>query len=704
MLEAEGNTHMGNQDDKLDRFAENGRCAQQELPHKSGGKMFSRRALIASIGLTGAAVVSGGLVNTIAADPGDPIGDLTDLETTNKTNIVSAINENVHRLGEKVTYAESIASMKALDALKENDLVATLGYYNPNDGGHGMYVIKNDSSLVDNGGLCHELNNGLKAVLVIENGQVNFRQFGAKSLQDNMNVKYDNEPHMMRFLNSWGRGVTNDPTITLLIPQGIWCFSDTHIFRRNGIHIIGYNGFVATKANKTVIAPMNNNQQYVWKLGGLADFSDPFAQGIAENSRDKYHMTDISLEHLTFTSFNGDITHTARSFREIYHVQRAVLFLDWVAFGVFNNINFLYIDGTGLALKSCWELYFPRMNFRWILDYSKPCLLFEAHYDYSDSNFSALSFGDLMFEVCNGDYIESRSSRFTHTYFGNINAECSAYNLYKDTGTLRAATYEESDADWQYSCVFRGSVTDNVVFDTINLQHFNHRLHTLADGSKHIVGIVLASATIFKNVVVNNILLDGTPKKDVTIVETSYNQRNALTINNINCKTETLLIRPLFKWHGSDLLVNNIHFSSLQNKSVAHCSSFQTLFAVDLNYINGRLHYAPDSLSKQTVALRRKVGNHNGNAMGRMLNMLPYPQTYYARIKMDIAVPYRLVLTYVQGGVSQSQAIEGVGDGSWQIVSATIPAADVGTLIGIQDESVQEGLVLDCITAGPPTA
>ncbi|GAA3413441.1 hypothetical protein ACFFNY_02005 [Paenibacillus hodogayensis] len=697
---------MDKQGVKPNELAENRRHSRPEARQEPSGKPFSRRALIASIGLAGAAVVSGGLVQTLQAsgNPNDPLGDLHDLETADKSNFVSAINENVRRLAQKVTYAASIAEMKALEALKENDVVVTLGYYNRNDGGQGTYVIRNDSNLVDNGGLCHQLNNGLKAVLVIENGQVNFRQFGAKSLQDNQNVKYDNKPHMMRFLNSWGKSVTNDPTITLLIPQGIWCFSDTHIFRRNGIHITGYNGFVATKANKTVIAPMQNNQQYVWKLGGLADFSDPFAQGAAENSYDKYHMTDIGLDNLTFTSFNGDISDNARSFREIYSVQRAVLFLDWVAFGVFRNINFLFIDGTGLALKSCWELYFPLMNFRWILDYSKPCLLFEEHYNYSDSNFSALSFGELMFEVCNGDYIESRSSRFTHTYFGNINAECSPYNLFKDTGTVRAATFEEADQDWQYRCIFRGSITDNVVFDTINLQHFNHQLHTMANGSKHIVGIVFASNTIFKNVVVNNILLDGTPKKDTAIVETSYNQRNSLTINNISCKTETLLIRPLFKWYGSDLLVNNIHFGSLQNKSVAHHNSYHTLFAADLNYINGRLHYASDSLSKQTVVLRRKIGNHNGNAIGRMLNMLPYPQTYYARIKMDNGAAYRLILTFILNGTNQNRTVEGVGTGTWQTVSVTIPAADVGTLIGIQDESVQEGLLLDCITAGPELA
>ncbi|MEF3303562.1 hypothetical protein [Paenibacillus sp. GYB003] len=694
---------MSKRDTKPTDAANGGRQSEHGKLPEPNGKRMSRRALMASLGMAGAAVASGGLVRTInaAGNPHDKIGELSDLQTNDKTSLVNAINENVERLTQKATFAPTVSAMKSLTRLQENDIVVTLGYYKPNDGGGGTYIVKNDASLADNGGLCHALNNGLKAVLLIENGQVNFRQFGAKSLQDNNNVKYDNKPHMMSFLQSWSTGVTNDPTIKLWIPQGIWCFSDTHIFRRNGIHIEGCNGFVATKANKTIIAPMQDNQQYVWKLGGLADFSDPFARGIAEGSSDKYHMTDIRMDNLAFTSFNGDITDHARSFKELYKVQRAVLYLDWVAFGVMNHIDFLFVDGTGLAMKSCWELYFPVMNFRSILDYGKPCLLFEDHYNYADSNYSALSFGNLMFEACNGDYIESKSNRFTHCYFGNINAECSSYNRYRETGEVRAVTADEPDGDWNYHCVFRGSITDNVVFDTINLQHFNHRLHTLADGSKHMVGIVFYSNTIFKNVVVNHILLDGTPKRDTTIVETTYNQRNSTTINNVNCKTETLTIRPLFKWYGSDLQVNNIHFGSLQNKSNALHQSIHALFAADLNYVNGRLHHDPTSLSKESVVLKRKTGNHNGKVMGRLLNMLPYPQQYYMRIKTNEGAAYRLIVTYVLNGANQFVAIEGTGTGNWQMASASIPAADIGTLIGILDESPQEGLSLDCVIPGP---
>ena len=70
--------------------------------------------------------------------------------------------------------------MKDCLTLVSGDVVQTLGYYSKNDGGEGLYEIVNDSSLEDNGGSVHELDNGLKAKLIIENDTINVKQFGAK--------------------------------------------------------------------------------------------------------------------------------------------------------------------------------------------------------------------------------------------------------------------------------------------------------------------------------------------------------------------------------------------------------------------------------------------------------------------------------------------------------------------------------------------
>lgn len=76
---------------------------------------------------------------------------------------------------------KSVAEMKADSLLFAGMTACTLGYYSPNDGGAGTYIIraKADGD-VDDGGSLHELANGNVAELVVENGTVNVKQFGAK--------------------------------------------------------------------------------------------------------------------------------------------------------------------------------------------------------------------------------------------------------------------------------------------------------------------------------------------------------------------------------------------------------------------------------------------------------------------------------------------------------------------------------------------
>lgn len=69
------------------------------------------------------------------------------------------------------------------DMIKESYTVGTkvktLGYYSPDDGGSGEYLISDDSSLKVDNGLVIELANGLKAQLQVNNNKVIVEQFGA---------------------------------------------------------------------------------------------------------------------------------------------------------------------------------------------------------------------------------------------------------------------------------------------------------------------------------------------------------------------------------------------------------------------------------------------------------------------------------------------------------------------------------------------
>lgn len=76
---------------------------------------------------------------------------------------------------------KSVAEMKADSLLSAGMTACTLGYYSPNDGGAGTYIIRAKAEGdVDDGGSLHELTNGNVAELVVENGTVNVKQFGAK--------------------------------------------------------------------------------------------------------------------------------------------------------------------------------------------------------------------------------------------------------------------------------------------------------------------------------------------------------------------------------------------------------------------------------------------------------------------------------------------------------------------------------------------
>lgn len=107
---------------------------------------------------------------------------------------------------------ESIAQMKADTKLKEGYHVKTKGYYEANDGGHGEYIIVDDETLVDDSGLIHTLNNGLRAVLVIDN-EINIKQYGAKSDED-----FDNSTIINTILSKY---------LNVYIPEGKYKVSST---------------------------------------------------------------------------------------------------------------------------------------------------------------------------------------------------------------------------------------------------------------------------------------------------------------------------------------------------------------------------------------------------------------------------------------------------------------------------------------------
>lgn len=134
-----------------------------------------------------------------------------DVDTLNMETIPTAVNKaetaatNAQNAATsvqkyKALWFDSVAAMKAEPSLTAGAYVCTAGYYEPNDGGGASYLIraKADADIDDGGGL-HYLSNDLVAKLIVENGTVNVKQFGAKgdgtvddsnAIQQAVNSKY----------------------------------------------------------------------------------------------------------------------------------------------------------------------------------------------------------------------------------------------------------------------------------------------------------------------------------------------------------------------------------------------------------------------------------------------------------------------------------------------------------------------------------
>ena len=133
-------------------------------------------------------------------------------------------------------YYDNIKAMKADTKLKEGDTAVTLGYYKINDGGNGIYKIVNTDAIVDDG-IIHNLNNGLKAELIIENtNELNILQVGGKA---------DGITDIGDLINKY---TTN---YDIFLPAGIYNVT-TNIELKNSLRGVGY----ARSGNK--------NKQYTW--------------------------------------------------------------------------------------------------------------------------------------------------------------------------------------------------------------------------------------------------------------------------------------------------------------------------------------------------------------------------------------------------------------------------------------------------------
>ena len=123
------------------------------------------------------------LLRYIAASNSTDIGknhmDWLEIETTENNKEDSSDKSNDSKLNSSVIVFNTIAEMEAYKDLQAGDVCQTLGYYLANDGGAALYKIVDDDTLIDDGGIVFDLNNNLKASLLISN-TIRPENFGAK--------------------------------------------------------------------------------------------------------------------------------------------------------------------------------------------------------------------------------------------------------------------------------------------------------------------------------------------------------------------------------------------------------------------------------------------------------------------------------------------------------------------------------------------
>lgn len=109
------------------------------------------------------------------------------------------------------TEVGNIAELKSCKSIVPNSIVKTLGYYNPGDGGGASYHIRIKAVAdVETVGDLFELQNGLVAELVIEDGFVNIKQFGCKT-----DVAFDNADNLQVCLD-----FAKVKSIYVVVPEG----------------------------------------------------------------------------------------------------------------------------------------------------------------------------------------------------------------------------------------------------------------------------------------------------------------------------------------------------------------------------------------------------------------------------------------------------------------------------------------------------
>lgn len=284
----------------------------------------------------------------------NPTGDYDSTRHYKKLDVVYyqgssfvAINDSIGQLPTNAEYwdcialgtlkqftYDSVAEMKADNTLKDGMFAKTVGYYEANDGGAASYKITSEESETD---YQEELENGLYATLIKNNGYVNVKQCGA-----------------------YGDGVHDD---TVAIQKAIDLFEN--VFLDKGIYLVSdsitmnsYNILRGSNKNESIIKAIplksfniiTNEDLYYTNISNLTIDGDIHIGGEVVNT--EYSINGIFLNYITTKDGFNKINDV-----EIKNCSNTGLLVSKQKEGIFSNI-IIHNCGNGLDNSSTDCKYF----------------------------------------------------------------------------------------------------------------------------------------------------------------------------------------------------------------------------------------------------------------------------------------------------------------------------------------------------------
>lgn len=587
-------------------------------------------------------------------------------------------------VNKKTNYYDTVADMKADTSLNSGDMAITLGYYSVNDGGNGEYFIRGKTSNdTDDGGFIHVIDN-LVAELIIKDNTVNIKQLGAKCLDEN-NTKVDIKSYIETYLNYLDNHLEQ---IKLYIPSGVWFSSPLNIARDKGFHIEGDGKFTLMhKEVCTTITSLNNNQDYIFKLGNPTT-----------------NCASWVLKNIGFSSsdyiYNNGITRNGYK-----AVTEACLVLERAMYGITDNLFFDWIEGSALKIGSSWENYFKLLNFRHINSMSSAVIYINDALTSSD-NITATSFEKIMAEATLGDlFFVKENANFGNSYIGTLNFE--AWPLTPSNAYVFTTITDETGDNFNHWALFNVEGRCELEINNMELNNFDFRYLTYQNLNYCYDTVVNVSKNGSNpNMVINNIAISGMKLDTPLLRQNNYYllNTNSFTVNNIRFNRTNNSV--YFDVNGARKIycntpVINANVSRTDYYSITRLADVIPFYEVSNNLTSigetasyGVLYYDKDSRNNlHLVAKPYNATSGDGDVHIMTANIICTGDNLLIRAKVPTDTSIVLFLM-LDNETRKNVTLVGTGeykDYTFTDINSTIP---IGETIGIRMSPASAGL--DC--------